>query len=145
MGITPSIFPTYVATLFVATTTAEALTPAELSAASRTRKINHIRTISQMLSHPRLEGIHTLRVQDLAENIYITYPLRVTKEALAIMLCEWTHKTSTFQIPSSGAHTHPINIGSAGSHEHTLSGSSDYEGGTEARMRNIAMMAIIKY
>lgn len=54
-------------------------------------------------------------------------------------------QTSTFQIPSSGAHTHSINIGSAGSHEHTLSGSSDYEGGTEARMRNIAMMAIIKY
>ena len=51
----------------------------------------------------------------------------------------------SLSINGAGDHTHSVTVGSAGGHEHTLSGNSDAEGGSEARMRNIAFMGIIKY
>ena len=44
-----------------------------------------------------------------------------------------------------GNHTHAVTVGADGSHEHNLSGSVQPEGGTEARMRNIAFIGIIKF
>ena len=55
-----------------------------------------------------------------------------------------TH-THTLSINGVGDHTHSVSIGAAGAHEHDLSGSVQSEGGTEARMRNIAFIGIIKY
>lgn len=53
--------------------------------------------------------------------------------------------TSYWATEQDGEHSHPVTISEAGGHGHALSGDTDYEGGAEARMRNIAMMAIIKY
>jgi microcystin-dependent protein len=55
-----------------------------------------------------------------------------------------TH-THTLSINGVGDHTHSVSIGAAGAHEHNLSGSVQPEGGTEARMRNIAFIGIIKF
>lgn len=44
---------------------------------------------------------------------------------------------------SAGAHSHTITVNSGGDHTHTL--SIDADGGTEARPRNVALLACIKY
>ena len=51
----------------------------------------------------------------------------------------------TLSIAGVGNHTHAVTVGADGSHEHNLSGSVQPEGGTEARMRNIAFIGIIKF
>lgn len=53
-----------------------------------------------------------------------------------------TH-SHTLAINSAGDHNHGLNINSAGSHSHSLTINS--EGGTEARPRNVAMLALIKF
>ncbi|MGS1020864.1 phage tail fiber protein [Burkholderia glumae] len=45
-------------------------------------------------------------------------------------------------IEGSGAHGHNVGIGGAGGHSHAISVAAD--GGTEARMRNIAVLAMIR-
>lgn len=49
----------------------------------------------------------------------------------------------TVSTSSSGAHTHTLSIDSGGAHTHTFTTASS--GGTEARPRNIALLACIKY
>ena len=44
---------------------------------------------------------------------------------------------------TAGAHTHNVSVGSAGSHSHTVTVNAD--GGAEARPRNVALLAVIKY
>jgi len=45
-------------------------------------------------------------------------------------------------IEASGTHTHAVGIGGAGGHSHVISVAAD--GGSEARMRNIAVLAMIR-
>ncbi|AOJ38232.1 phage tail protein [Burkholderia lata] len=45
-------------------------------------------------------------------------------------------------IEGSGTHTHAVGIGGAGGHSHVISVAAD--GGSEARMRNIAVLAMIR-
>ena len=49
-----------------------------------------------------------------------------------------THTTN-----SAGSHSHSVSVTSSGSHSHTVTVNSD--GGTETRVKNIALMACIKY
>ena len=49
------------------------------------------------------------------------------------------------RIDSAGSHTHKVTVEQSTKHRHVIDGYSDYDGDTEARMRNIAFMPIIKY
>lgn len=49
-----------------------------------------------------------------------------------------THTTN-----SAGSHSHSVSVTSSGSHSHTVTVNAD--GGTETRVKNIALMACIKY
>lgn len=51
----------------------------------------------------------------------------------------------SISISGVGDHTHSVSVAAAAAHEHALSGNTQAEGGTEARMRNIAFIGIIKY
>ena len=53
--------------------------------------------------------------------------------------------THSLAISGVGDHTHGVSVAAAAAHEHALSGNTQAEGGTEARMRNIAFIGIIKY
>ena len=46
-------------------------------------------------------------------------------------------------VGSAGNHSHSVTVNSAGSHSHTVTVNAD--GGTETRVKNIALMACIKY
>lgn len=46
---------------------------------------------------------------------------------------------------SQGAHSHTITVDSGGAHTHTLSGSTDSDGGTEARPTNLSAILCIRY
>ena len=48
-------------------------------------------------------------------------------------------------ITAVGNHTHSVSVAAVGDHSHSLGGNTQAEGGTEARMRNIAFIGIIKY
>jgi microcystin-dependent protein len=51
-------------------------------------------------------------------------------------------KTSTLTAPGEGSHNHTINVGGmSASHRHTIAS----DGGTEVRVRNVALLACIKY
>lgn len=51
----------------------------------------------------------------------------------------------SLSVNAVGNHTHSVTIAADGSHDHNLSGNVQPEGGSEARMKNIAFIGIIKF
>lgn len=51
--------------------------------------------------------------------------------------------TTGLSINGDGAHAHNVGVGSAGAHNHTITVNAD--GGNEARGRNVALLAMIRY
>lgn len=68
----------------------------------------------------------------------VTAGSKVISGSLADNKTETTNSTN-----SAGSHSHSVSVGSNGNHSHTVTVNAD--GGTETRVKNIALMACIKY